>query len=180
MKKFEPKGITKEKENIVENLAESFKNSPSVSFVDYTGLTVKAQQDLKEKLSEAGGRMSVAKNTMIRLAGEKAGFEEQFSEDVFSGQTAIIEATDDPVFPIQVLGKYIDENNIMDFKAGVIEGDFIDKETLVKISKLPSKEQLYANTVGTIGAPLYGLLGTLQGNLQKLLYVLQNAKGGVN
>ena len=76
----------------------------------------------------------------------------------------------------ETLGKEIKEQDILAFKAGVMEGKFFDKDSITAISKLPGKEQLQANAIGAIAAPLYGIVGTLQGNLQKLLFILNQAK----
>ncbi len=66
------------------------------------------------------------------------------------------------------------------WKAAVVEGVFQDSSALVRISKLPSKDQLMAQVVGGISAPLYGLLSTLNGNIQKLVYVLDARKNSMN
>jgi len=165
-----------EKKEQVTKLAEMMKAAKSVAFVDYAGMSVQAQEELKKKLREAEGTMLVAKNTLLKIAGAEAKMpEEAFSDAVLAGQTAMIAGGDDPVSPIQVLGKYIDENEVPQFKAGVVEGVFQNKEGLVQISKLPGKRELAGRAVGAIAGPLYGLVGTLQGNTQKLIFML-NAK----
>jgi large subunit ribosomal protein L10 len=79
----------------------------------------------------------------------------------------------DAVAPIQVLGKFVKENQVPQFKVGIIEGAFQNKEALLKISTLPTKEVLYSQVVGSLMSPMYGLVGTLNGNMQKLLYILK-------
>lgn len=177
-KDIKPMGVTEEKQNKVKELTELMKNSASVTFVDYAGLTVKAQQELKTKLASVGAKMLVAKNTLVRIAGKEAGFgEDDFSEEMFSGQTAMIVGNTDPVSPIQIVGKEMSQLEVLKFKAGIVEGVFTGAEGIIQISKLPGKEQLQMNVVGAIAGPLYGLVGTLQGNLQKLLCVLKEASG---
>ena len=78
----------------------------------------------------------------------------------------------DPIAPIQVLSKFTQLNEIPQFKVAVINGLFHDNETLLKLSKLPSLEVLHSQVLDSIASPIYGLLGTLQGNLQKLVYLL--------
>lgn len=172
-----PKAIIKEeKKKYLSDLSELLKQASSFTFVDYSGMDVAAQESLKKTLNEKGAKMFVAKNTLIKLAGEKTSLPaEAFETSVLSGQTAIIYADSDPVEPIQALGKFISENEKPVFKAGIVEGRFQNKEGLLAISKLPSKEQLYANTIGAIAGPMYGIIGTLQGNLQKLVYILEQA-----
>ncbi len=171
-------GIMKksEKSFFVANLTEELKGASSVVLVDYSGLNVKAQQDLKNKLREVGGKMLVVKNTLFKLAGEGAKVpKETLSDTALSGPTALVITEKDPIAPLQILGKFALEHDIPQLKVGVIEGSFQNKDTLVALSKLPSKEVLEGLVIGTIGAPLYGIVSTLQGNLQKLVYVL-NAK----
>src|SRR3989344_1896329 len=145
--------VKQEKKDYVSSLGDKLKEAKSVVFVDYSGMGVKLQQDFKSKLRDVGGSMVVAKNTLIKLASKSAGLPEEAS--------------------IQILGKFAKDNEIPKIKAGMVEGVYIDQAGVVRIASLPSKEQLYANVVGAISAPMYGLVRTLQGNLQKLVYILK-------
>jgi large subunit ribosomal protein L10 len=163
-----------DKQPFVENLTTELKSATSVVLVDYAGLSVKMQQELKKRLKESGAKMTIAKNTLFRIAAKDAGYPEEVGQDaVLSGPTALIMTKDDPIAPLQVIAKYAKEFEIPQFKIGIIEGGFQDKEALVKLSKLPGKEVLFAQAVGAVAAPMYGLVGTLQGNLQKLIWILQ-------
>jgi large subunit ribosomal protein L10 len=165
-----------EKTFFIENLKEELKSSSSVVLVDYTGLSVKAQQELKKRLKAANAKMFVAKNTLFKLAAKDAKMPEEVLQDsVLSGPTAFILTEEDPIAPIQVLAKFASEFEIPQFKVGIVEKSFQDKESLIKLSMLPGKEALFAQVVGSIGSPLYGLVGTLQGNLQKLVFILDQA-----
>ncbi len=159
----------------VKTLASDLKEAKAAVFVDYSGLGVKSQQELKKRLKEAGASMKVLKNTIISRAASDAGFPaDSYSDTVLAGQTAVVLSNQDPVSPIQILGKFAKEFEKPQFKVGVLEGRFTDKQGLLTISKLPSKEILYAQVVGGLSAPMYGLVSTLQGNLQKLLWILQS------
>lgn len=165
--------IKPEKKDYLANLADTFKNAGSVTFVDYTGMDVSSQQGLKAKLKDSGSRMFVAKNTLINLAGTKANLpEEVIDSQILSGQTAVVISGDDPVSPIQTLGEFTKDSETLKFKAGVVEGVFQNKDSLLAISKLPGRDQLLANAMGAIAAPMYALVGTLEGNLQKLVFML--------
>jgi len=166
--------VKKEK---VDSLAKAFTAAESVTFVDYAGMGVKLQEELKKRLREASGEMVVAKNTLIKLAGKEAGLDEAaLTDEVLAGQTAMITAGEDAVAPIQVLGKFIKEFEMPKLKAGVVEGKFQNSEALLMISKLPGREVLNAQVLGAIMAPMYSLVGTLQGNLQKLVFILGQVK----
>jgi len=165
-----------QKVTFVEDLKEELKDAKSVVLVNYAGLSVKAQQELKARLNEVGGRMVVIKNTLLKRAEEAAGFaKDSLTDEVLSGQTALVIATDDPVAPIQVLGKFSKEFEIPKFKVGVIEGSFQDEDSLKKISTLPGRDALLGQFLGTLMGVQYGLVGTLNANLQKLVYILDVA-----
>jgi large subunit ribosomal protein L10 len=163
-----------EKIFFVENLAQELKNASCIVLIDYAGLSVKMQQDLKKKLGKVDTTMTIVKNTLFKLAGKNAKVpEETLTDEVLSGPTAIVISEKDPIAPLQILAKFAEENEIPNFKVGIVDGAFQDKNSLGTLSQLPSKEILVAQTVGAIAAPMYAIVATLQGNLQKLVYILQ-------
>lgn len=173
-----------EKVTFVENLQKELKSAKSVVLVNYAGLGVKAQQELKSRLTEVGGKMIVVKNTLLKIAGESAGIDKKILTDsILVGQTALVIATEDPIAPVQVLGKFAKEFvseaglPIPKFKVGVIGGSFQDEASLAKLSSLPGRDALLGQLLGTLMGPMYGITGTLSGNLQKLVFIL-NSKAG--
>ena len=156
-----------EKVIFVENLKEELKGSKSVVLVNYAGLGVKAQQELKKRLSEVGGKMIVVKNTLLKRAEESAKFgKDILTDEILSGQTALVIANDDPVAPIQVLGKFAKEFvseaglPVPKFKVGIVEGSFQNQEALTKLSTLPGRDALLGQLLGTLMGAEYGLVGT--------------------
>jgi large subunit ribosomal protein L10 len=162
-----------EKEQLVTALSQQFNESKSTVFVNYTGMGVKAMQDLRKQMRENGASVVIAKNTLIKLAGEKAQVpSEALTDTVLTQQTAVVFGNDDAITPIQVLGAFIKANEFPQVKGGIVEGQFQSKDGVIAISKLPSREVLYAQVVGAVSAPMYGVVGTLQANIQKLLFIL--------
>lgn len=162
-----------DKVTFVENLTQELQEARSIVLVNYSGLGVKAQQDLKSKLSEVGGKLLVVKNTLLKLAGQKAKLDENtLKDEVLSGQTALLLASDDPIAPLQVMGRFAKEHETPKFKVGIIENSFQDSEALAKLSTLPSRDALLGQLLGSLMSNLYGLVGTLQSPMQKLVYVL--------
>ncbi len=178
------KMLKKQKIILVDELAKDLKEAKSVVLVNYSGLNVKAQQELKNRLSESGSRMVVVKNTLLKRAGEAAKLNKEILEDtVLQGQTALILSGEDAVAPIQVLGKFSKEfgsgadSPLPKFKVGIVEGSFQNEESLKKLSTLPGRDALLGQLLGALMASEYGLVGVLNGNLQKLVYILdQKAK----
>lgn len=165
--------LKNQKVTLVENLIGELKNAKSLVLVNYTGLDVKSQQDLKRKLKEVDGRMVVVKNTLLKRAIESAKIDKNIAADeILSGQTAIIIADEDPIAPIQILGKFAKENELPKFKVGVVDGAFQDASSLSQISLLPSRDALLGQVLGALKSVEYGLVGVLNGNLQKLVYIL--------
>lgn len=170
--------LKSDKPKIVEELAAKLKEAKSVNFIDFTGMDIKSQQGLKRELKASSATMLVAKNTLLKLASKAAKLPSEVLEDsILKGQTAVILASDDPVAPIQVIGKFSKVTNTPQFKAGVVEGIFQNKDGLIAISKLPSKEILAGQTVGNIASPMYMLISNLQGTIQELMGTL-SAKVG--
>jgi large subunit ribosomal protein L10 len=170
MEKRQPKQF---KVDEVKGLTDMLSSAKSAVFVNYAGLSVKGQQELKNTLKEGKAKMLVAKNTLFKIAAKNANLPADFYTDtVLSGQTALVTSNEEAVASVQTLGKFIKEKEIGQLKAGVIEGGFYNESGLLKLSTLPSKEVLYAQVVGGVAAPLYALVGTLQSNLQKLVFVL--------
>ncbi len=163
-----------EKATVIADLAEKLSKSSSSIFVDFTKMNVPIAEALKADLKKSNARMLVAKNTLIRIAATQANLPKEASQDsILSGQTAVIYTNDDSVAPIQALGNFLKKSEIPQPKAGVIDGVFYDKAQLIAISKLPGKKDLYAQAIGSMLSPVYGLVGTLNGNLQKLVMILQ-------
>lgn len=163
-----------DKKDLVVKLAPKLKASESIVFVNFAGLSVSLQQKLKLELKAVDSDMTVVKNTLIKRAGKEAGINEEIlTDEILSGQTAIILTENDAVAPIQVLGKFIKENQVPQFKIGIVEGNLQGKDALIKISTLPTKDVLRSQVIGSLMSPMYGLVGTLNGNMQKLLYLLK-------
>ena len=144
----------KDKPALVKKLGEELASAKSVVLVDFSGLTVKLQQDLKKRLKENKSKLLVVKNTLFKLAGTAAKLpKETLTDTVLVGQTAVVTSSDDAVSPIQVLGKFAREFELPKFKVGVVEGTFQDSESLVKISMLPGREALLGQVLGGLIRP---------------------------
>lgn len=174
-----------DKQIFVEGLKKELEKAKSVILVNYAGLNVKSQQELKKRLKESGSTMVVVKNNLLKRAGEAAKIDsEALTDTVLSGQTALVLSADDPVAGVQVLGKFSKDfvsaagNSVPKFKVGIVDGMFQDTDSLVKLSLLPGRDALLSQLLGSLMSPTYGLVGTLNGNLQKLVYILdQKSKG---
>ncbi len=167
-----------QKSDIVNELSKNFKEAKSISLVDFTGLDIVAQQDLKKRLKIASSKMVVVKNTLIKRAIDEAKMPKELGDvSVLSGQTAVVLGNEDPVSPIQTIGKFAKENEALKFKAGILDGIFQDRDSLIVISKLPTKDVLNGQVVGSIAGPMYALISNLQANVQELIGTLMAKVG---
>ena len=170
-----------EKINFVKSLTDNLEKATSYVLIDFSGMDVASQQELKKRLKAVNAKLIVVKNTLLKRAAKEVKTpEEVLTDTVLSGQTALVITQEDPLSPIQVLGKFISEFELPQLKVGIIEGLFQDKENLLKLSKLPSKDVLLAEVVGAIAGPAYNLVSALDANMQKLVYILEKKtqKGG--
>jgi large subunit ribosomal protein L10 len=166
-----------DKSVLIEKLTKNFKEAKSISLVDFTGMDIVAQQDLKKRLREATSKMIVAKNTLIKRALDEAKLPKELTDKaILSGQTAVViglnDLNADGIAPIQTIGKFATENEALKFKAGILEGLFQDKNAMIAISKLPSKEVLNGQIVAAVVGPMYSLINNLENKMQELFYIL--------
>lgn len=143
--------------------------------VNYQGLSAGEIGALRTKLREAGGRMLVAKNTLINVVLKERGVSDL--ADLLQGPTALVLITgDDPVAPAKVLAEFAKGHakNLPTPKGGRLQGARIDAPALEKIARLPPREQLLSELLGVLQAPLVQLLGVLMGPHRNLVSVLNN------
>lgn len=177
-----------EKEELVKKLEEKFDRSESVVLTDYHGLSVPQMQELKGELKASDAEFSVAKNTLLSRASKQA--DKDLPQENLEGPTAILFAFGDPIEPIKKLAEFIKKYGLPSIKAGLFKNKVLSKEGVVELSKIPSRNELYAKVVGSLSSPIFGLLNTLNGNLRNLVYVLNaiknnnspdgGSKGGAN
>ena len=145
----------------VEKLTEIIKNSVSGVLVDYKGITVEEDTKLRKELREAGVNYFVEKNTMLLRAFKNVGIEGL--EDALNGTTAIALSSEDQTAPARILGKFAEKagDEKFNLKAGFVEGEVYDQAGVIALSKIPSKDTLLAQLVGSLQGPLQKLAATL-------------------
>jgi len=144
-------------------------------FADYTGLTVAKMTELRRKLKEQNAEIKVVKKTLLDLVFKKQGWE-KIEPKKMSGQLALVIGYEDEVAPSKVVYNFSKTSEHLKILGGILNNVFIDSETIVSLAKLPGRQELLARAVGSISAPLSGLVNVLQGNLRDLVYVLAQIK----
>ncbi|MEF3692272.1 MAG: 50S ribosomal protein L10 [Candidatus Moraniibacteriota bacterium] len=159
------------KEEIVKDLTEKIKASKSVVFVDYRGVKTNEINDLKGRLKKEGTNLTVVKKKLVDLSLKNAKIEIDIKS--FEGQLAVTVSDNDEVAPARVLSKFAKENESLKILGGVLGTKGMSSKEVSDLAKLPSKEELIAKVVGTIKAPLSGLVNVLNGNTRGLVNVLK-------
>ena len=154
--------ILERKKAKVAALTEKLQNSVSFVLVDYKGITVEEDTKLRKELREAGVSYTVEKNSMLRFALKEMGIVDSF-EDVLHGTTAIAVSNDDQTAAARILGKFAESKpETFNLKAGYVDGVAYDTAGVMALSKIPSKDVLLAQLVGSLQGPLRKLAATLQ------------------
>jgi large subunit ribosomal protein L10 len=162
----------------LKKIKEKLDTVSSMILVNYTGVPVADQQALRNDLTENEGSFAVTKNTLISLALSKRSPEvlEQL-KDSLEGPTAVIYAQD-VVSAAKTLTDFTKDHPTFAIKAGVSlspdQDRILTAEEIEKLSKLPTKDQLYAQLLSQLNAPIQSLVRVIGAPLQNLSYVLQN------
>lgn len=164
--------VTSEKQAIVAELKERFVNAKGAVLTNYRGLTVAQDTNLRRKLREAGVEYRVVKNTMTRIAANEAGLEGLAAH--LEGPTALAISFTDPVAPAKIISDFVKENKleVLEVKAGVVEGSVIDAQGVKALAALPPREVLIAQVLAGMQSPIAGLVNVLQGSIRNLVYAL--------
>lgn len=141
--------------------------SKSVMVIDYSGIDVADQTELRAALKEAGGEMLVTKNTLIDLAVGKGKLAESLT-----GMNALILSYDDEVGAIKATFKFHNETDKLQVKQGLVEDRILSFEELESLSQIPGRQELMATLISRIQGPAHGLVSTLRGTQRNLVYVL--------
>lgn len=149
---------TQEKEAVVAEIKEQLENCKVAVISKYQGITVEDVTSLRVKLRGENVTYKVYKNTLAKRALAELDLEE--AAQYFDGPTAWA-FCEDPVAPAKILKEFSKEVDQVAMLGGVLDGEVVGLEQLQKLADLPSREQLLAQVVGTIAAPLRNLVGTL-------------------
>ena len=140
------------KQPIVEEISANIKDAQSVVLVDYRGLTVEQDTNLRKQLREAGITYKVYKNTMMNFAFK--GTDCESLTPYLEGPSAIAISTTDATAPARVLCKFAKEAPNLEVKGGIVEGAAYDAAGIAEIAKVPSREELLSKLLGSIQSPI--------------------------
>lgn len=164
--------ITKEtKETRVAQYKEMLGSSQAVVVTQYQGLTMGQLNDLRARLRTTGARFQITKNTLFRLA--LADQKRPALDDLLVGPTAVAYLSGDVAAGIKALLAFAEETKAIEVKGGLFGDRVLSAEDVITLSRLPSREELLAQVVSRLQAPLYGLVNVLSGPMRGLVYALK-------
>ena len=140
------------KQPIVEEISAGIKDAQSVVLVDYRGLTVEQDTELRKKLREAGVVYKVYKNTMMNFAFKGTDFEGL--APYFNDPSAMAYSTNDATAPARVLAEFAKNAKALEIKAGVVEGNVYDAKGMAAIASIPSRDVLISRLLGSMQSPM--------------------------
>ena len=159
--------ILSEKQAIVASLTEKFQNAAAGVIVDYRGITVAEDTELRAKMRENGVEYFVVKNTLARFALNNVGLSEL--DEVLNGTTSLATCEHDPIAPMRVINKYAKQlgDSKFNIKGGFMDGKVLSLEEITALAELPSKETLQAQALGMMLAPITSLAIVLKAIAEK-------------
>ena len=139
-----------EKQQIADELRDRFSKSAIIVVTDYKGLDVAAMNDLRRKLRAEEIEYQVVKNTLLVRASENNDV--ALIKDHFKGPSAVALSYDDPVAPAKILSQFAKDNDKLEIKVGVMNGQVLDVKAIMALAKLPSREVLLGQLLAVLNA----------------------------
>ena len=163
--------ISKEKkQELVASYTDRLKRSEAVVFTDFSGLSVKDQQNLRRKLWESQSAFQVVKNTLLLRALQGVGV--SVPEEVLIGPVALGYCFEDVASVVKILAEFRKKTDLLAFKGGLLGSSFIGAKDVERLATLPSRDVLLGRVIGGMQAPVSGLVNVLSGPLRGLATVL--------
>lgn len=141
-----------QKQVVIDEIKDKFERAESVVVIDYIGITVAEADEMRKKLREANVDYTVYKNTLVKRA--IAGTDNESLAEILDGPSAFAFSYDDATAPARVLNDSIKEYKKMEFKGGIVEGEFYDKDAIQQIASIPSRDVLISKFMGSIQSPI--------------------------
>lgn len=165
------------KEEAVTRLSDDLARLKLAVLADYRGLTVAEVEELRNALQEQGIDYRVTKNTLLRIAVANTPGMKDIDPKTFTGPMALALGYDDEVAPAKVIFQYAKTHDALEIVGAITaDGQVLTPAEVKALAQLPSREQLIAQVVGTIAAPLSGFVGVMGANVRGIVQVLNAIK----
>ena len=162
---------TPKKEQVIEIVREKVDRSQSAVLVDFKGMTVSQQEELRRLFRKQSAELKVVKNTLLKRATDAVGMD-FIPGNAFAGQTAVVLGYDDAVTAPKAVVAAAKKYPQLAIKSGFTHEMFLSEAQVRQLSSIPTRPQLYGQLVSTLVAPLRNTVSVLQGNIRNLVYAL--------
>lgn len=157
--------VLEQKKAIVAELSERLKSSVTGVVVCYEGINTEDDTKLRKELRENDVKYTVVKNTLLSRACDEAGLED--IKPVLEGTTAIATSDTEYAAAARILCNYAKDHDNFKVKTAYLDGAVIDMDTIISLSKLPSRDVLLANVLGAFQAPIASFARAVQAVVDK-------------
>ena len=164
-----------QKAAVIEEVAQQIQEAEAIYAVDYRGASVPQAAELRARLRDADATFRVVKNTLTERAADQAGAEGL--KAYLEGPTALTFVRGDAATAAKAIAAFNRETQLLTFKGGLLEGDALDAEQIVAISRLPARDVLYGQLVGMVASPITGLARGLNALLSGVAIALNEVLG---
>lgn len=141
---------------------------------EYKGFSVAEITDVRRRLQKENGDYTVVKNTLAKVAIKDTQFE--CMSDLLTGPVAIAMGFEDEVSPAKVFTKFMKDSKKGEIKGGALDGVVLSAKDVEELSKLPSKEELYAKILGSINSPASGIANSMNAVMRSLVYAIDQVR----
>ena len=162
---------TPQKLIVIDQLTDSLKRAQLAVLTDYRGLKVSDLQTLRATLRPFGAEFRIAKNTLTRVAAERAGIEGL--TPLLDGPLALMLAYDDIVGASKAISDFARTSKILTVKGGILNKRIIQPADVEALASMPSREVLLGQLLGLMVSPMARTVGVLSGPLRSIAYILQ-------
>lgn len=159
---------TKMKDTLVDRM----RDKPLIVTARYSNVNASQMDELRRNVTNSGGKVFVAKNTLVKIAASELGFDN--IDEIIDGPTAYVVADDDIAGMVKALNNSIKDQNInVEILGGIMEQQLIDANRVKQIADLPSREQLIAMLASSLNGPLMSFARVLNAPVQNLASMLE-------
>jgi len=162
--------------DLVDQLSSKIKSASALYFTRYTGMNVEQASEIRQSFTDNLVEFTVSKNTLTKIATEKAGLDKDLFDEFLSGQIGIAYAGDDPTAPAKVIKDFSKENECLEVVGLYFDGQLYSPDKYKEIANLPSKEELLTKFVVALNYPMTSILYCLQSSMVNFVNVLNNLK----
>jgi len=174
-----------QKQNQIKDIKERISSQKSLIFADFSKVSSKNMFSLRKSLKQEGCNIKIVKKTLARIAmGQSSISFWSKIKEVVPGQLALIFGIEDEVAPARISNKFAKDNENFKILGGIFPAQggpasgwqFIEREKVLALANLPSKQELLSKMVGSMASPMSGFMNVLQGNISGLVRVLSKIK----